>query len=64
MPYSEVPDFAKLRSKDAMAAAALEFTILTAARTSEIGTAAARVDSVVTKAKHGVCFFMSHQLSQ
>lgn len=37
MPYSQVPDFvAKLRLKDAMAAAALEFAILTAARTSEV----------------------------
>ena len=37
MPYADVPDFvAKLRAKEAMAAAALEFTILTAARTSEV----------------------------
>jgi integrase len=37
MPYEEVPAFmAKLRSRPALAARALEFTILTAARTSEV----------------------------
>jgi integrase len=36
MPFADVPDFmARLRQRDAMAALALEFTILTAARTSE-----------------------------
>jgi integrase len=36
MPFADVPEFlARLRQRDAMAALALEFTILTAARTSE-----------------------------
>jgi integrase len=36
MPFAEVPQFmARLRKRDAVAALALEFTILTAARTSE-----------------------------
>jgi integrase len=36
MPFTDVPDFiARLRQRDAVAALALEFTILTAARTSE-----------------------------
>lgn len=37
LPYSDVPAFiAKLREKEAMAARALEFTILTAARSGEV----------------------------
>jgi integrase len=37
LPYAELPDFMiKLRAQDGVAARALEFTILTAARTSEI----------------------------
>lgn len=37
MPYEAVPDFVrKLRERNAMAALALEFTILTAARTGEV----------------------------
>ena len=36
MPFADVPEFmARLRQRDAMAALALEFTTLTAARTSE-----------------------------
>lgn len=46
MPYEEVPSFiTDLRGRDAMAALALEFVILTAARTSEaIGATWAEVD--------------------
>lgn len=37
LPYDEVPDFmAKLRAREALAGLALEFTILTAARTGEV----------------------------
>lgn len=37
MPYADVPDFmAKLRTRSATAALALEFTVLTAARSSEV----------------------------
>ena len=46
MPYEAIPTFVeKLRLRDAMAAMALEFTILTAARTSEVlGATWAEVD--------------------
>lgn len=46
LPYSEVPHFlAQLRSKETIAAWALEFTILTACRTSEVlGATWAEVD--------------------
>ena len=37
MPFADVPEFmARLRQRNAMAALALEITILTAARTSEV----------------------------
>ncbi|MEJ6011384.1 hypothetical protein WG900_15800 [Novosphingobium sp. AS3R-12] len=37
MPFEDVPDFmGKLRERDAVAAAALEFTVLTAARSGEV----------------------------
>jgi integrase len=37
LPYGEIPDFiASVRSRDAVAASALEFAILTAARTGEV----------------------------
>lgn len=46
MPYSEIPAFVeKLRKRDAMAASALEFILLTATRTSEgLGATWAEVD--------------------
>jgi integrase len=49
MPYAEIPDFmVELRGREAMAAAALEFTILTAARTNE--TLGAMWDEIDLKA--------------
>ena len=45
MPFADVPKFMdRLRKRDAMAALALEFTILTAARTNE--TLGARLDQI------------------
>ncbi len=46
LPYAELPAFlVKLREQDGMAARALEFTILTAARTSEsTGARRAEID--------------------
>ena len=50
LPYAELPDFiAKLRAQDGIAARALEFTILTAARTGE--TIGARRSETDTKNK-------------
>jgi integrase len=49
VPYAEIPDFmVELRGREAMAAAALEFTILTAARTIE--TLGATWDEIDLKA--------------
>ena len=49
VPYAEIPDFmVELRGREAMAAAALEFTILTAARTNE--TLGATWDEIDLKA--------------
>jgi integrase len=47
LPYAELPDFlAALRAQDGIAARALEFTILTAARTGEaIGTKPEEIDT-------------------
>lgn len=50
MPYLDIPAFiAKLRERDALAGAALEFTILTAARTGE--ALGARWDEIDMKSK-------------
>ncbi len=50
LPYAEVPPFLKaLRKRDAIAARALEFTILTAARTAEV--IGATWDEIDVKAK-------------
>ena len=50
MPYSDVPEFVTaLRSRSGVAALALEFTILTAARTSEV--LAARWDEIDTNSR-------------